>query len=58
VWYVLGRIAEQYGEREIAIADYRRLEKPKEVLNLPTSTWELAQIQLKAMGVEETAAAK
>ena len=30
VWYVLGRIAEQYGEREIAIADYRKLEKPKE----------------------------
>jgi hypothetical protein len=25
VWYVLGRIAEQYGERDIAIADYRKL---------------------------------
>jgi tetratricopeptide (TPR) repeat protein/transglutaminase-like putative cysteine protease len=56
VWYVLGRIAEQYGEREIAIADYRKLEKPKEVLALSTSTWELAQIRLKAMGVEETTA--
>ena len=32
VWYVLGRIAEQYGEREIAIADYRKLKKPKEPL--------------------------
>ena len=28
-WYAFGRIAEQYGEREIAIADYRKLEKPK-----------------------------
>ena len=58
VWYVLGRIAEQYGERDIAIADYRKLEKPKEPLALPTSTWRLAQIRLKAMGAEETAAAK
>jgi tetratricopeptide (TPR) repeat protein len=56
VWYVLGRIAEQYGEREIAIADYRRLEKPKEVLAVPTSTWRLAQIRLKAMGAGEMAA--
>ena len=58
VWYVLGRIAEQYGEREIAIADYRKLEKPKEMLMLSTSTWKLAQIRLKAMGAQETAAAK
>ena len=34
-WYVLGRIAEQYGERDIAIADYRKLEKPKERLPFP-----------------------
>ncbi len=58
VWYVLGRIAEQYGERDIAIADYRKLEKPKEPLSLPTSTWRLAQIRLKAMGAEVTAVAK
>ena len=50
IWYVLGRIAEQYGEREIAIADYHKLEKPKEPLELPTSTWQLAQMRLKAMG--------
>jgi len=54
VWYVLGRIAEQYGERDIAIADYRKLQKPKEVLAIPTSTWRLAQMRLKAMGVEES----
>jgi hypothetical protein len=56
VWYVLGRIAEQYGEREIAIADYRKLEKPKELLSIHTSTWQLAQVRLKAIGAEETAA--
>ena len=50
VWYVLGRIAEQYGEREIAIADYRKLKKPDEILAIPTSTYTLAQMRLKAMG--------
>lgn len=56
VWYVLGRIAEQYGERDIAIADYRKLEKPKEALMLATSTWKLAQIRLKAMGAGDAPA--
>ena len=51
-WYAFGRIAEQYGEREIAIADYRKLEKPKETLAIPTSTYRLAQMRLKVLGVE------
>ncbi len=55
VWYVLGRIAEQYGERDIAVADYRKLKKPKEILAVPTSTWRLAQMRLKAMGAGEAA---
>lgn len=54
IWYVLGRIAEQYGERDIAIADYRKLDKPKNTIQLPTSTWHLAQMRLKAMGADET----
>jgi Tfp pilus assembly protein PilF len=58
VWYVLGRIAEQYGLRDIAIADYRKLEKPKEVLAIPTSTWQLAQIRLKALGAEQASTSK
>ncbi|MGA2570335.1 MAG: DUF3857 domain-containing protein [Terracidiphilus sp.] len=58
VWYVLGRIAEDFGERDIAIADYRKLHKPKQVLAIPTSTWRLAQMRLKAMGAEEAPAAK
>ena len=49
-WYAFGRIAEQYGEREVAIADYRKLEKPKEEMLISTSTYQLAQNRLKAMG--------
>jgi hypothetical protein len=48
---VLGRIAEQYGERDTAIADYGKVEKPKSALGIPTSSWLLAQNRLKAMGV-------
>ena len=51
-WYAWGLIAEQYGEREIAIADYRKLKRPKEVLELPSSSWKLAQARLKALGAE------
>jgi transglutaminase-like putative cysteine protease/tetratricopeptide (TPR) repeat protein len=51
-WYAWGLIAEQYGERQIAIADYQKLKKPKEVLEIPSSTWKLAQMRLKALGAE------
>jgi hypothetical protein len=34
-WYAFGRIAEQYGERDIAIADYRKLKSPKKFLLFP-----------------------
>ena len=54
-WYAFGRIAEQYGEREIAIADYRKLEKPDRVLSIPTSTYRLAQMRLKVMGADQGA---
>jgi len=50
-WYAFGRIAEQYGEREIAIADYRKVEKPKEILAVPTSSYTLAQARLKVLGL-------
>jgi tetratricopeptide (TPR) repeat protein len=49
-WYAFGLIAEQYGERNIAIADYRKLEKPKFALEIPTSSYTLAQMRLKALG--------
>ena len=57
-WYALGRIAEQYGEREIAIADYRKLEKPKEILAVPTSSYTLAHARLKVLGVNGGGAGK
>ena len=50
-WYAFGRIAEQYGERDVAIADYRKLQKPKFALAIPISSYTLAQMRLKAMGV-------
>jgi tetratricopeptide (TPR) repeat protein len=52
-WYAFGRIAEQYGERDIAIADYRKLQKPKQLLSIPSSSWELAQMRLKALNAGE-----
>ncbi|HWH59634.1 MAG TPA: DUF3857 domain-containing protein [Terriglobales bacterium] len=48
-WYAFARIAEQYGENEIANAYYAKVEKPKLALNLPNSTYELAQIRVKAL---------
>jgi tetratricopeptide (TPR) repeat protein len=50
-WYAFGRIAEQYGERDAAIADYRKLQKPKEPMALPASSYQLARTRLKALGV-------
>jgi tetratricopeptide (TPR) repeat protein len=57
-WYAFGLIADQYGEREIAIADYRKLDKPKEPLEIPTSTWLLAQMRLKALNADGGATGK
>ena len=51
-WYAFGRIAEQFGEREIAISDYKKLEKPKHVLETPTSSYTLAQMRLRVLGVQ------
>jgi len=52
-WYAFGLIAEQYGERDVAIADYRKLQKPSEALSLPTSSYELAQMRLKALNATD-----
>lgn len=48
-WYAFGRIAEQYGENEVATADYRRVKKPGNTLLLPGSSYRLTQIRLAAM---------
>jgi tetratricopeptide (TPR) repeat protein len=57
-WYAFGRIAEQYGERDTAISNYRKLEKPKNPMMIPTSSWQLARNRLKAMEAEEATASK
>ena len=48
-WYVLGRIAENYGVRDAAVSAYKRVEKG-EVDGL--STWELVQKRMAVMGVK------
>jgi tetratricopeptide (TPR) repeat protein len=47
-WYVLGRIAENYGATEAAVAAYKRVDKPKE--SVASSTWVLAERRMKALG--------
>ena len=48
-WYAFGRVAEQAGERDLALADYARVTIPKNLLDLPGSSYQLAQIRLKAL---------
>jgi tetratricopeptide (TPR) repeat protein len=49
-WYVLGRIAENYGARDAALAAYKRVDKPEGTTNVNDSTYLLAQRRIKAMG--------
>jgi tetratricopeptide (TPR) repeat protein len=48
-WYAFGRLAEQYGERDVAIADYLKVSKPESAAAIPTSCYRLAQIHLKGL---------
>ena len=48
-WYAFGRVAEQAGERGSALADYARVTIPKNPLDLPGSSYRLAQIRLQAL---------
>ena len=45
-WYVLGRIAEQYGETEAALEAYRKVTAPKPEEVLASSTYALARKRL------------
>jgi len=44
-----GLIAEQYGERDIALAHYARVEKPEKAHQIPSSSYRLAQIRIQAL---------
>jgi tetratricopeptide (TPR) repeat protein len=48
-WYAFGRIAEQYGESDVARADYEKAEKPKKAVQMAGSSYQLAQLRLAAM---------
>jgi tetratricopeptide (TPR) repeat protein len=55
-WYAFGRIAEQYGEREIAASDYAKVSKPKQALLIPQSSYRLAQVRLDTIQPAKTRA--
>jgi tetratricopeptide (TPR) repeat protein len=48
-WYAFGRIAEQYGEREIALQDYKSVERPSVASQLPSSSYRLAENRLRLL---------
>jgi tetratricopeptide (TPR) repeat protein len=48
-WYVFGRIAEQYGEREAAVEDYKKCEAPPDPIVRADSSYVLAQQRLKIL---------
>jgi tetratricopeptide (TPR) repeat protein len=52
-WYAFGRIAEQYGEREVALAYYSRVSRPKYVSGIHDSAYDLAQVRLQALRSEK-----
>ena len=43
-WYVVGRIAEDYGLRDVAQQTYRRIKRPDKVG--PIDTWKLVERRL------------
>jgi hypothetical protein len=51
VWYVFGRIAEQYGRKQAAFSAYKRVEKDDEGEPRPNSTYVLAQRGIQRLGV-------
>lgn len=57
-WYAFGRIAEQYGLRETAPADYARVPKPKRASELAGSSYRLAFIRLQTMNSNAKSATK
>ena len=52
-WYAFGRIAEQYGERDAALADYARLSRPTGWKDIPSATYYLAQTRLQVLRNEK-----
>jgi hypothetical protein len=57
IWYIVGRIAEQYGLNDAAASAYRKVGEPDSKLALPLSTYSLAQRRLKGLGATTAAQA-
>jgi hypothetical protein len=49
-WYVLGRIAEQFGLKDAAVEAYHKVEKPTQGRLLASSVYSLAQRRLGVIG--------
>ena len=49
-WYAFGRIAEQYGEREIALANYAKVTPPPDRATDFDSSYVLARNRIRALG--------
>jgi tetratricopeptide (TPR) repeat protein len=47
--FVVGRMAEAYGDADAAAAAYRRIAKPERADEVPASAWALAQERLEAL---------
>ena len=52
-WYAFGRIAEQYGERDAALANYARVTKPKRAVEIPDSTYYLSRVRMQTLRGEK-----
>ena len=46
-WYIIGRIAEEYGERQTALAAYRKVERPDP--SNPLTTFRLAERRIRIL---------
>ena len=50
IWFGLGLTYEQFGEKDAAIAAYKKVEKPEGRMDSPVATYLLAEKRLKALG--------
>jgi len=52
-WYAFGLIAEHYGDGDAARANYMRVTQPKRSVEIPGSTYYLAQARLQALHAQK-----
>jgi Flp pilus assembly protein TadD len=57
-WYAFGRIAEQDGEMDVAKADYARVARPQREIDLPDSSYRLAQNRLTILANAQPASGR